>query len=349
MAQSGPLPGCAGAANPDQESGADVTGRFFYLVSEQVETVVAGIHNNSALKAIVEKLVQSDWEKKKQHWPHALLPLLTCQLVGGPVEAAVHLTCAWNLLHLAAHVLDDVEDEGCFVGLDGPIPLGETINLGTSLIFLAQLAFDRLSDTGVPLSLAWRVRHELHQVITRMGAGQHQDLAVMASSEPDLATYWQVIGDKTGCFFGWAAQSGALIGGGSDSQVEDCYTYGYNMGLLLQILDDWTGLSSNEGSSDLAQGKKTLPVLYALAVAPAWQKEQLKILLEEAHFQSDAESKIREEIVRLGGLHYTLIQAEIRRKRAETALLNLPGSESRDCLLMLLDQAFPIRPGSHRL
>jgi geranylgeranyl pyrophosphate synthase len=117
------------------------------------------------------------------------------------------------------------------------------------------------------------------------------------------------------------------------------------LGVLIQIADDWADLWPGEGVSDLARGRKTLPVLYALRVAPPGRRERLMTWLNEARCSSSAEAEARAEIIRLGGLHYVLAEAQVHRRRAWDALQAFPSSSARDRLLSFLDAIFQVRMG----
>ena len=347
-----------------------------HAVHRHIETLLAERLGGSPLQAALQHLLDADQARKREAWPFAFLPLFTACLVGGAPEVAVPAAAAWNLLHLAAKLFDDLED-GCPPTGSGQTPKGlnpaSAINAATALLFLAPLAlyaprqgigpaqgqsFDR-PVTSVPLSASLsdveelRAPHlacELHRTALRMCIGQHRDLTEMsnpgfttfASLSASLDDYWQVAGAKSGSFFAWAARAGAVLGGGTEAQVAACAGYGYNMGVLLQLADDWADLGAGQEAGDLALGKRTLPVLYALSVAPPEQQKRLAALLDEAPRSPQAQGEAWQIILSLGGLHYLLVQAEIYRRRARALLW--PDAEPVACgyLTSLLDRAFPL-------
>lgn len=301
-----------------------------------LHTVVDTVPGDGTLRETVRWFVARDWAGKQNTWPFATLPLLTCQAAGGQInQATVGVATAWNLFHLAAHLLDDVEDGDVLNGPAGPLAAPEAINVATTLIFLAQYTFESQAEEA-----AGRLRSPLYQMLLRMCAGQHRDLTGPAAG---LETYWQVAQHKSGHFFGWAGEAGAILGGGDPVQVENSRQYGFNLGVLLQISDDLEGFVATGAVSDLAAGKSILPILYALSVLPSGQAAHLPVLLKEARQDPAAQNEARLVIVRLGGLHYALAQAEIYRRRAEAAIMSAPDSPARRQLLALLDKAFPIR------
>ncbi len=323
---------------------AEVAPAWCGLVHDHIEITLEKVEGCLDLSRALQWFVQHDWKSKKEKWLFSLLPMLSCQFVDGDIETAVHLTAAWNLFHLAANIFDDIEDEGFVAGPHGTMPLAKAVNAATTLLFLAQSALDPLSEIDRSPLLP-ELRRELNQTGVQICVGQHQDLVEMAKPDVSLDTYWKIVGAKSGRFFEWAGRAGAVVGGGSPSQVVGCASYGYNLGILLQILDDWAGLSPDAGVSDLALGKRTLPTIYALAVAPVEQRRRLMTLLDQARQNHEAEIEARTEIIRLGGLHYTLVEAEMRRKQAETALLAVV-PDTRAYLFELLTIAFPFSPES---
>ncbi|MEZ4645851.1 MAG: polyprenyl synthetase family protein [Chloroflexota bacterium] len=315
--------------------------QFADLLAQETERILNNLPPGGTLASTLQWFVRKDQAKKRQKWPYAYLPFLTCGLVGGAAETAVSLATTWNLLHLAAHLFDDIADEGFINGPQGPLPPGVGVNLATTLLFLGQTAFDTLSAASFPLAAAWALRQQLNQMLVQMCHGQHQDLVASVQPDSDQALYWQIATAKTGDFFGWASQAGAWIGGGDDAAVEASAQFGHNLGLLLQIMDDWHDLHAENGNSDLAQGKRTLPVLYALTVAPPARKQALQAMLSTIPLNVTRETAVRQAIIELGGLQYTLVQAAMRRQRAQAALAHFPDNAAKNQLLALLDHAFP--------
>lgn len=314
---------------------------FAELLAHETDQTIKNLNSDNILTPILQWFVRMDIAQKRRKWPYAFLPFLTCRLVGGCTETVVPLAVAWNLLHLAAHLLDDIADEGFIVGPQGKLPSGEDVTVATTLLFLAQAALDRLPATGLPLAVAWELRQELNRMVIRMCEGQHQDLTALSQPDSTQALYWQIAAAKTGDFLGWASQAGARVGGSQEAEAQTCAQFGQNLGLLLQIMDDWHDLVQHSCASDLTQGKRTLPVLYALIVASPAQKQWLQETLTAVPLDPAGETAVRQLIIELGGLQYVLAQAAIRYRRAQDALGAFPDSAVKSHLLALLTYAFP--------
>lgn len=314
---------------------------FAKLLEQETNHIIANLDQSTALVTMLQWFASKDQAKKREKWPYAYLPFLTCRLVGGRVDKVASVALSWNLLHLAAHLFDDIADEGFIVGPEGRLSPGEGVNLATSFLFLAQLALDKLPEADVPLAAAWELRQQLNQMVIHMCAGQHQDLAAISHPDSNQALYWQVAAAKTGNFFSWAGQSGAWVGGSDEVESAACAQLGHNLGLLLQIMDDWYDLYTPECTSDLAQGKRTLPVLYALAAAAPAQKQMLEEMLSVIPLDAARETFVRQTVLELGGMQYVLAQAEMRRQRAQATLTAFSDEVTKSYLFTLLDLAFP--------
>lgn len=319
---------------------------FATLLERETNHIIANLGQSTALVTMLQWFVRKDQEKKKRKWPYAYLPFLTCSLTGGRTEKVVAVATSWNLLHLAAHLFDDIADEGFITGPEGRLSPGEGVNLGTSFLFLAQIALDELPAAGISLATAWELRQQLNQMVIHMCAGQHQDLATMSHPGSDQALYWQIAAAKTGSFFSWASKAGAWLGGSNGLESAACAQFGYNLGLLLQIMDDWYDLYTQECTSDLSQGKRTLPVLYALAAATRSQRQMLEEMLTVIPLDAARATVVRQIILELGGIQYVLAQAELHRQRAQAALAGFSDKAAKSYLFTLLDMAFPLGDGT---
>jgi geranylgeranyl pyrophosphate synthase len=263
--------------------------------------------------------------------PSLLLPILCCEAVGGDGDQATAIAAAWFLLYLAAKILDDVEDDDTYLTPWSAIGVPQAINAATGLIFASQLALARLPRMGADRELALSLLEDFNRTALRMCAGQQADLT--EGSHLCLERYFWMAGAKSGEFFALACRAGALLG---TDKVAPYSEFGYNLGVLIQMCDDFEGIWNPQGRSDLAAGKRTLPVIYALNIAPPSVRERLERLLVKAIGEQEAEEQARRIITALGAPHYLLIEAQIRRQRAEAALRSTGRSSPAHRQLMAL-------------
>lgn len=311
----------------EDEAGDDLYARL--------DNFLRGALPASPLRSWLRTLVRRESLRQRAAPAIARLPLLTCALAGGSPAAARPAALAWNLLQLTAQILDRLADGSPLYELHPDLRPAEALNAATALLLLAFRALDATPhSTEEPLA---RVRRRLSDAALGACLGQHQDLTTTVNSHVTLDDCWEIIGAKSGRPFAWAAEAGARLGGAPDPQIAACHDFGYNLGVLVQLADDWADLWSRDGQSDLARGRRTLPVLYALLVAPPDEGKQLAQWLAEAPRCQAAEARVRQAIIRLGAPHYLVVEAGRCRRRALTALSGCPAGPQRDDLAALLN------------
>ncbi len=171
-------------------------------------------------------------------------------------------------------------------------------------------------------------------------------LQLMNVHDPDTTelAYLEVIYRKTAKLFEAGAQMAAILSGASASVEQAMVEYGRRLGTAFQLVDDALDyraspdeLGKNLGD-DLAEGKPTLPVIYALAHAPAAAAKKLRQAIEEGGDVA-ALAELTRLIEASGGLEYTAAKAQQERDAAVSALAAVPASRYRDALAGLADFA----------
>ena len=204
-----------------------------------------------------------------------------------------------------------------------PSTLGKagTINLSTALIMAAELILDALEDRGIDPVTARAIRIHLHKTIFEMCAGQHSDLQTQSAG---IHTSLKIAAAKSGVFFSAACYSGAILAMDDPSQLNCFSSYGYHLGMIIQIEDDISDFWDMGGrNNDLARGKRSLPVVYALEVLPAEETHRLKELLVEARTDRAAEEAARQTILAAGAILFLDLEVKKRYRLAEIALRQL--------------------------
>jgi geranylgeranyl diphosphate synthase type I len=203
-----------------------------------------------------------------------ILCLLSCQATGGNPNQAVPAAAAIELVHNFSLVHDDIEDKSHLrrsrptVWKVWGVP--QAINIGDSLCVLAHLVMQRLADRGVPPRRVLAALEILDEACLALTEGQHLDLSFEARLDVDVEQYLSMIRGKTAALFSTAAQLGALIAGSDLESIAHYCSFGENLGLAFQIVDDILGIwgdpqvTGKPAASDIQQRKKTLPIVRAL-------------------------------------------------------------------------------------
>ncbi|WP_147361057.1 octaprenyl diphosphate synthase [Colwellia sp. RSH04] len=167
-------------------------------------------------------------------------------------------------------------------------------------------------------------------------------LQLMNCNDPDTTeeSYLQVIYCKTAKLFEAATRLAAVISG-QDAVVEQAMTdYGKYLGTAFQLVDDimdYTADAKEMGKNvgdDLAEGKPTLPLLYAMKHGTDTQRQLIRDAIEHGNGM-DHLDEILQAMEDTGSLVYTQKQAEIEADKAINALSVLPESSYKTALISL--------------
>jgi octaprenyl-diphosphate synthase len=170
-------------------------------------------------------------------------------------------------------------------------------------------------------------------------------LQLMNAHDPETTEqrYLEVIYRKTAKLFEAGAQMAAIVSGSPREIEQSMVDYGRHLGTAFQLVDDVLDYNSTADAlgknlgDDLAEGKPTLPVIYALANSPAADAALLRAAIESGGI--DELDRITQLIAASGGLDYTARMARREKDLAVTALHRLPESPYRNALEALAEFA----------
>lgn len=172
-----------------------------------------------------------------------LLTLLSCEAVGGNVKDALNVAIAFELLHIASLIHDDILD-------------GDTLRRGKRTVHsvwgteTAIIAGDLLIGKAVEIATRTdypRVLNLVAQATVEMCEGEILEMELqrnLRAISEELCL--KIIEKKSASLIRVAAESGAIIGGGSEDVVKSISKYGELMGMAYQIRDDVLNLISTE-------------------------------------------------------------------------------------------------------
>ena len=163
-------------------------------------------------------------------------------------------------------------------------------------------------------------------------------LQLMNAHDPNTTEerYLDVIHRKTARLFQAAAQIGAVVSDASTKVVESLARYGKHIGTAFQLVDDALDYQADEAAlgkhlgDDLAEGKPTLPLIYAMQHGSGDQRAMIRHAIEKGGL--DQLQEITRAVASLGGLAYTARLAQCEADQALAALAPLPESVFREGL-----------------
>jgi len=179
----------------------------------------------------------------------------------------------------------------------------------------------------------------LADATNQLTKGEIRQLDNSHNAKVTKETYFQVIEDKTAILFAAATHIGALIANTDINIQHSLREYGLNLGMAFQLMDDvldYQGDAKEIGKAqgtDFAEGKFTLPLIYALEQSKPEEKKQLLAAIENKDIQEFP--KIKLAIESLGGIEYTLNQARGYIEQAIAHLKIVPDSKYKTGLEQL--------------
>lgn len=265
-----------------------------------------------------------------------LLTVLAARALG--IESQQHHTLAAiiEFIHTATLLHDDVVDEST-------MRRGrETANAlfgNQASVLVGDFLYTRSFQMMVELQ-SMRVMEILSDSTNRIAQGEVQQL--MNCNDPDTteASYFDVIYGKTARLFEAATQLAAVITGQSDEIEQAMQAYGRHLGTAFQLADDILDYESDSDAmgknagDDLAEGKPTLPLLYAMWHAGDEDAALIREAIEEANGLPHLQ-RIVTVMNDTGALNYTRQKAFEEADMAISALNVLPPSDYKQALIAL--------------
>jgi len=201
-----------------------------------------------------------------------LLVLLSAQSVGGKAEKIMPLALAFELMHTATLVHDDIIDNDetrrGIPALHVKWSVNDAILAGDAMIALA---------VNLASSYGEEVLKTVSNSALELCDGEHMDIWLSLDSATE-EEYFLKIKEKSASLFRAAACSGAMAGGGSSSEIHSLSMFGENFGMAYQLRDDISDLKHTCDiiSRDLKRGRVTLPLIHLYNTSGLEERQQLK-------------------------------------------------------------------------
>jgi octaprenyl-diphosphate synthase len=201
-----------------------------------------------------------------------ILMLLIAKNFGNVTKVTQHSAIGLELLHTASLVHDDVVDES--EERRGQASVNASYNNKVAVLtgdFILSTALLHVSYTNNQ-----RIIENLAQLGRTLASGELLQLQNISNQEISEEIYYDVIKQKTAVLFESCASIGAMSAGASDEEVAQAAEFGRNLGIMFQIRDDiFDYYDSKEigkpTGNDMAEGKLTLPIIYALNKNPQYE------------------------------------------------------------------------------
>jgi len=267
------------------------------------------------------------------------LVVLSAEAFGYRGKGHHDLAAVVEFIHTATLLHDDVVDESAL--RRGRETANALFGNSASVLvgdFLYSRAFQMMVEVG-----EMRVMQTMADATNTIAEGEVLQLLNCHDADVDAANYMRVIHCKTAKLFEAAMRLGAILGNASAADEEAVATYGMHLGTAFQLIDDVLDYSADEAQTgkhlgdDLAEGKPTLPLIYAMQHGTPEQAAVVRGAIEQGDVGKFAE--VLQIIHATGALDFTRQQALREAEAACAAIAALAGSKYKQSLLELANFA----------
>jgi octaprenyl-diphosphate synthase len=241
------------------------------------------------------------------------LLLLACRLAGYRGDRAILLASVVEFIHTATLLHDDIIDEA-------------TVRRGRSSVNtrwgndVTVLLGDFLYTKSMSMALSQdnlKILRLLSDTTLRMIEGEILEIERNGKLEVTEDEHVDLVRRKTADLFAACTRIGAMLAGVSEEKERALASYGLNLGICFQMVDDLLDFTAEEKTlgkpvaNDLREGKLTLPMIFLLRKAGPAAADKVRAVLEDRGFDRVS----REEIVRLARDHGALEEARVLAER----------------------------------
>ena len=297
--------------------------------------IVEQLHSNVDLVENIGHYITEAGGKRMR----PVLVLLAARSCGATDDTAVKLAAVIEFIHTATLLHDDVVDMSSM--RRGRPTANEQWNNPSSVLvgdFIYSRAFQILvsiGDIGVMQVIA--------DTTNTIAEGEVLQLLNKHRVNTTESEYMRVINDKTAVLFEAAAYCGAKIANADEVIQQALKAAGRHIGLAFQLVDDaldYDGSAEELGKNigdDLAEGKPTLPLIYALQHASSEDQEIIRHSIVTGG--TDRLADVVRIVHSCGALQYTRELARQHADKAVENIMQLPDSSYRTALLQMSELA----------
>jgi octaprenyl-diphosphate synthase len=265
-----------------------------------------------------------------------MLSILAAKALGHQGEDHVKLAAIVEFIHTATLLHDDVVDES-LLRRGNPTANAEFGNAASVLVgdFIYTRAFQLMVEFN-NMQVMDIFAHATNVI------AEGEVLQLMNCNDPDTTenSYMQVIYSKTAKLFEAATELAAIITGQDEKTVKALKAYGMHLGTAFQLVDDVLDYSADQlelGKSigdDLAEGKPTLPLIYAMQHGSKEQVDLIRNAIEKADGLNHLDSVLR-ILKDTNALTYTMSKAKEESELAISFIAELADSDHKQALISL--------------
>ncbi|MBS1212418.1 MAG: octaprenyl-diphosphate synthase [Proteobacteria bacterium] len=264
-----------------------------------------------------------------------MLLLLASKALGFGGQEHITLAAVIEFIHTATLLHDDVVDESSLRRGQDTV---NTLWGNSASVLVGDYLYSRSFELMVSVR-NMRVMEILSSTTTAIAEGEVLQLLNCNNPATTEQKYLEVIARKTAILFSAATQLAAVLTGADEEVEKGLKEYGLRLGIAFQLIDDALdymadpeALGKNLGD-DLAEGKPTLPLIYAIEHGTESQAALLREAIKEG--ERDRFKEVYAIVESTDAIAYTAQRARQEAEKAIEALSCLPSSEFKHALVRL--------------
>jgi octaprenyl-diphosphate synthase len=274
-------------------------------------------------------------QKGKQIRP--ILAILAAKICGNITPNTYYIGSAYELLHLASLIHDDVVDNS--LERRNQPSLNKQFNNKTAV-----LVGDYLMTKAIKFALQTQniemisILQNFGSMVVRGELLQQQHSKQFLSIED----YYTIIRYKTAALFAICAKAGAISADANAQQISTLHNFGENLGMCFQIKDDIFDYTPDQSVgkppfNDITEGKLTLPLILSLLYASENEKNKVLKIINNDNIIQDDKLFILDLINRYGGIRAAEDNIIYFKQKAIEAIEIFEDSPYKDLLMELLN------------
>ena len=270
-----------------------------------------------------------------------MLALLMARACGYQGDKHIDIATIVEFIHTATLLHDDVVDES---DMRRGKETANNVWGNQAAVLVGDFLYSRSFEMMVDVD-EMRVMQIMASTTNIIAEGEVLQLLNVNDADTDEGRYLEVIYSKTAKLFEAACQLGAVLSGLSIDDEKMVAAYGTHLGTAFQLVDDILDYSADSAAmgknvgDDLAEGKPTLPLIYALKISEENNEGEDAALIRQAIEEGGLEhiDAVMQTIKKTKSLEYTQSVAIKETKLAITSLEFLPDSDFKTALINLAD------------